>query len=58
MILATGSGEKTGFGHVLGDVKVIERNIDYAAVLIVFVSVIPVALEYRRGRREVRAGAG
>jgi membrane-associated protein len=47
----------TTLGNTLGDVKVIERNIDDAAVLIVVVSVIPVALEYRRGRRESRATA-
>jgi membrane-associated protein len=45
-----GAGVVT-LGHYVGDVKAIEHNIDYAAVVIVVASLVPVAIEFLRERR-------
>ncbi len=47
----------TTLGHFVGDVKAIEHNIDYAAAVVVVVSLVPVALELRRERRATQAAA-
>ena len=40
----------TTLGHFLGEVEFIKKHIELAVVLIVVVSLVPVALEYRRTR--------
>jgi membrane-associated protein len=42
----------TTLGYFLGQIQFIQDNIEYAAIVVVGVSLIPIALEYRRGRRE------
>ena len=43
-----GIGVKT-FGSFLGHSTIIKNNLDYAAIVVVALSLIPVALEYRQG---------
>ncbi|MCU1359327.1 MAG: rane-associated protein [Ilumatobacteraceae bacterium] len=43
----------TTLGYFLGEVQVIKNNLDYAALVILIVSFIPIALEYARHRRTV-----
>jgi membrane-associated protein len=39
-------------GFFLGEIKFIEDNLEFAAIIIVAISLIPVVNEYRRARRE------
>ncbi|MBI5087399.1 MAG: VTT domain-containing protein [Actinobacteria bacterium] len=47
----------TTLGYFLGEIDFIKNNLEVAAVIIVAVSLLPVALEYRRHRRETAAAA-
>lgn len=42
----------TTLGFFLGEVDVIKNNLDYAAIVIVALSVVPILLEVRRSRNE------
>ena len=44
----------TWLGHALGNVAIIKNNIELIAVLIVLVSVVPIAIELLRGRRAAK----
>lgn len=41
----------TTLGYFLGEVRFVKNNLEYAAIAVVAISLIPVALEIRRGRR-------
>jgi membrane-associated protein len=41
----------TTLGYFLGEVDLVENNLEYAAIVIVAVSLVPVVIEYRRSRR-------
>lgn len=41
----------TTLGYYLGEIQLIKDNLDYAAIVILVVSLTPIALEYRRHRR-------
>lgn len=41
----------TTLGYYLGEIQLIKDNLDYAAIVILVVSLAPIALEYRRQRR-------
>ena len=41
----------TTLGYFLGEVDVVKNNLEYAAIVIVAVSLVPVVIEYRRSRR-------
>jgi membrane-associated protein len=45
----------TTLGYYLGEIEIVKNNIEIAAVLIVAVSVVPLALEYRHQRRKATA---
>lgn len=45
----------TTLGYFLGEIQFIEDNLEIAAILIVAISLIPVAFEFRRARREKAA---
>ncbi|WP_245566079.1 DedA family protein [Thermocrispum municipale] len=45
-------------GYLLGDISFIRDNIDAMAILIVLVSVLPIAIEYLRSRRKKKLAAG
>ena len=51
------AGGLTVLGYYLGQVEVIKDNIELAAIVIVGISLIPVAIEFRRHRREARKEA-
>jgi membrane-associated protein len=51
------AGGVTMLGYFLGQVDVIKNNIEVAAILVVAISLLPVAIEYRRHRRAARAGS-
>jgi membrane-associated protein len=40
----------TTLGYFLGEVDLVENNLEYAAIVIVAVSLVPVVLESRRSR--------
>jgi membrane-associated protein len=44
----------TTLGYFLGEIKFVEQNLEVAAVVIVAISLLPVANEIRRHRREAR----
>ena len=44
----------TTLGYFLGEVEVVKNNLEIAAVIIVLVSLLPVANEFRRHRRAAR----
>jgi len=46
----------TLLGYVLGNVTFVKDNIEVLLVLIVLVSVIPIAVEVLRGRRAAKRG--
>jgi membrane-associated protein len=48
----------TALGYWLGQVDVIREHIELFAILIVVISLIPVAIELLRARRNTRKGAG
>lgn len=48
------AGGVTVLGYFLGQVDVIKNNIELAAVLVVAISLVPVAIEYRRHHRAAR----
>jgi membrane-associated protein len=48
----------TTLGYFLGEVHWIESNIEVAAVAIVFVSVLPMLIEFWRHRKQAAAAAG
>ncbi len=41
----------TTLGYFLGEIEFVKNNLDYAAVLILVISLAPIAIEYRRSRR-------
>lgn len=43
----------TTFGYYLGEIQFIKDNLDYAAIVILVVSLAPIALEFMRHRRAV-----
>ena len=43
----------TTLGYYLGEIQLIKDNLDYAAIVILVVSLTPIALEYRRHRRAI-----
>ncbi|MCU1360090.1 MAG: hypothetical protein JWN99_1379 [Ilumatobacteraceae bacterium] len=45
----------TTLGHFLGQIDFVKNNIEIAAIAIVFISVLPVGIEYLRHRGEVDA---
>jgi membrane-associated protein len=47
----------TTLGYFLGEIEIVKRNLELAAVVIVAVSLIPIAVEYFRSRRENAAHA-
>ena len=47
----------TTLGYFLGEIEFIKNNLEIAAVIIVAISVLPVALEFRRHRREMAAAS-
>jgi len=47
----------TMLGYFLGQVEVIEKNIELAAIVVVGISVIPIALELLKARREKSSAA-
>ena len=47
----------TTLGYFLGEIEFIEKNLEVAAVVIVAISLLPVANEIRRHRREARQSA-
>ena len=42
----------TTLGYFLGEIEFIKNNLEVAAVIIVAISVLPVAIEFRRHRRD------
>jgi len=42
----------TTLGHFLGRVEVVKNNIEIASLVIVFLSIVPVILEFVKHRRE------
>jgi len=48
------AGGVTLLGYYLGQIDVIKNNIELAAVAVVAISLIPVAIEFRRHRREAK----
>ena len=51
------AGGVTVLGYFLGQVDAVKNNIELAAVAVVAVSLLPVAIEYRRHRRAASAAA-
>ncbi|HEY7628674.1 MAG TPA: VTT domain-containing protein, partial [Ilumatobacteraceae bacterium] len=51
------AGGITVLGYFLGQIDVIKNNIELAAVVVVAISLLPVAIEYRRHRRAAAAGS-
>ena len=47
-------GGVTMLGYYLGKIELIKNNIEFAAIVIVGISLIPVGIEFRRHRREAR----
>ena len=47
----------TILGHFLGEIEVVKNNIEIAAIVIVAVSLLPVAIEVLKHRREAKAAA-
>jgi membrane-associated protein len=47
----------TTLGYFLGEIDAVKNNIEIAAIVIVAVSVLPIALEYLKHRRNKAAGA-
>lgn len=47
----------TTLGYFLGQVELIEANIEFVLIAIVGMSFVPIAIELLRGRRRARAGA-
>jgi membrane-associated protein len=45
----------TTLGYFLGEVEFVKNNLEVAAVVIVLVSLLPVAIEYRKHRRQIAA---
>jgi membrane-associated protein len=43
----------TTLGYVLGEIAVVKNNFEYATIVIVALSLVPVAIEYRRSRRHI-----
>ena len=54
--LLWGAGVTT-LGYFLGEIEFIKNNIEVAAVAIVFVSVLPIVLEYWKHRQAKAAAA-
>jgi len=52
--LLWGAGVTT-LGYFLGEIEVVKNNIEIAAIVIVLVSVLPIAVEFVRHRRSSRA---
>ncbi|HEY0521554.1 MAG TPA: VTT domain-containing protein [Ilumatobacteraceae bacterium] len=49
------AGGVTVLGYFLGQVEVIKNNIELAAIAVVAVSLLPIAIEFLRHRRELRS---
>ena len=47
----------TTLGYFLGEIEFIKNNLEIAAVIIVAISVLPIAIEFRRHRREMAAAS-
>lgn len=47
----------TTLGYFLGEIELVKNNLEYAAVVIVAISFVPVALEFRRSRRSKMSAA-
>jgi len=47
----------TTLGYFLGEIEIVKHNLELAAVVIVAISLIPIAVEYFRSRRESAAHA-
>ena len=45
----------TTLGHFLGEIEFFRENIEYAIVAIVVISLLPIAIEFYRHRRDVHA---
>jgi len=45
----------TTLGHYLGDISWVKDNIEIASLVIVFISILPMVIEYARHRRHQRA---
>jgi membrane-associated protein len=45
----------TTLGHFLGQVEFVKNNIEVAAIAVVFISILPIAIEYLRHRRQIDA---
>ncbi len=54
--LLWGAGVTT-LGYFLGEIEVVKNNIEIAAIVIVFVSVLPIALEFWKHRKAKAAAA-
>jgi membrane-associated protein len=46
----------TTLGFFLGEIEVVKNNIEIAAIAIVAVSVLPIAVEFWKHRRQAAAG--
>jgi membrane-associated protein len=55
--LAWGAGITT-LGYFLGEIDVVKNNIEFAAIVIVAVSVLPLAIEFLRHRRSAESSRG
>jgi membrane-associated protein len=44
------AGGITTLGYLLGEVQIVKDNLDYAAILILLISLVPIAVEYMRHR--------
>jgi membrane-associated protein len=45
----------TTLGHFLGQIEFVKNNIEVAALVVVFISLLPVVVEYLRHRRQIDA---
>ncbi len=50
------AGGVTALGHVLGEIELVRNNIEYAIVAVVAVSLLPIAIEVYRARRQPHPG--
>jgi len=48
----------TTLGYFLGEIQLIKNNLDYAAIVILILSLVPIALEYRRHRCDPVGASG
>lgn len=48
----------TSLGYVLGEIDFIKKNIEYAAIVLVAISIAPLAIEYWRHRKNTASSLG